>query len=264
MIALFTDFGTRDAYVAQMKGVILSINPQVRLIDLTHDVAPFHIRQAAYLLEQSARYFPAGTIFVAVVDPGVGTMRRPVLIRTRVGKYYVGPDNGLFTHVAERQTLAEAYVLDNTAFFRCPEVSATFHGRDIFAPVAAHLSLGVQPGCFGMGLSDVVLLPETTPRMVGETIQGEIVHVDGFGNVVTNIDSGWLLDIHPGQQVKVTLAGEVLTVPFCKTYSEMPSDTLIGLINSDARFELAVSQGKASNRLPVRAGDPLVLHGVVS
>ena len=260
MIALFTDFGTRDAYVAQMKGAIVSINPHARLLDLTHDLKPFHIREAAYLLEQSARYFPGKTIFVAVIDPGVGTARRPILVRTRADKYYVGPDNGLFTCVVERQRLAEAYVLQEPAFFLCPEVSATFHGRDIFAPVAAHLSLGVDPTRFGPRLAEMVLLPRMAAQRVNQTIQGEVVHIDRFGNVVTNIHAAWLIDVRPGQRLQVTIADDAHTIPFCLTYAEASPGALVCLVNSDAAFEVAVSQGNASERLRVQVGDPILLN----
>src|SRR5262245_8426643 len=155
IIALFTDFGTRDAYMAQLKGAILSLQPTVQLIDLTHEVDAFDIRAAAYLLDASARYFPPGTIFVAVVDPGVGTARRPLLLTTQADKYYVGPDNGLFTRVVQREGLKAAYVLTQSAYFR-RQVSATFHGRDIFGPVAAHLARGVEPAQFGPCIEDLV------------------------------------------------------------------------------------------------------------
>src|SRR4030095_15218849 len=138
MIALFTDFGTRDAYVAQLKGAIVSINPHAVVLDLNHEVGQFDIRQAAYLLERSAAYFPAATIFVAVIDPGVGSLRRPLLLHTGTNKLYVGPDNGLFTRVLAREGLRAAYMLQETAYYRLPDVSVTFHGRDIFGPVAAH------------------------------------------------------------------------------------------------------------------------------
>jgi S-adenosylmethionine hydrolase len=259
MIALFTDFGTRDAYVAQLKGAILSINPHAVLIDLGHDVGQFHIRQAAYLLEKSARYFPAGTIFVAVVDPGVGSARRPLLVHTQAHKFYIGPDNGLFTCVLERELLQAAYILQQTAYFLTPHVSATFHGRDIFGPVAAHLSLGVDPVCFGPCLTEVVTLPRTMPRVVGRTVEGEIVHIDHFGNILTNIPSDLLREIQPGQTVSITIHGTTQTVPFLTTYAEGQKGRLICLISSDNEFEVACRQGSASDYLAAHTGDRIVL-----
>ena len=191
VIAMFTDFGTRDAYVAQLKGAILSIHPTVSLVDLNHDVPAFDVRAAAYLLEASAHYFPAGTIFVAVVDPGVGTTRHPLLIVTKAGKYYLGPDNGLFTWVLEREGLQAAYVLTHTHYFRS-QVSATFHGRDIFGPVAAHLARGVAPEQVGVPIQELVRLSSIWPARMGETILGEVIYLDHYGNIATNIPAAML------------------------------------------------------------------------
>jgi S-adenosylmethionine hydrolase len=223
-------------------------------------VDAFDIGEAAYLLEQSTRYFPARMIFVAVVDPGVGTSRRPVLIRTQADKCYVGPDNGLFTHVVERETLAEAYVLSESRYFRRPEVSATFHGRDIFGPVAAHLALGVPPDCFGPSLTDLVLLPSARAQVVGKTVQGEIRHIDRFGNVVTNITPAVLAEIRPGQRLRITMAGNERLVSFHKTYGDAAPGELICLINSDEAFEIALPRGKAAACLTVQVGDRVVFE----
>jgi S-adenosylmethionine hydrolase len=259
MITLFTDFGSRDAYVAQMKGVILGINAQVPLVDLTHEVTPFDIRQAAYLLEQATRYFPAGTITVAVIDPGVGTARRPMLLETPAGKWYVGPDNGLFTRIIGREGLAAAYELRDASYFRVPAASATFHGRDIFAPVAAHLSRGVPPERFGPPISDPVLLPHTRPHEADRLVCGEVIHIDHFGNVITNIGRADLGGITPGRDLDLTLGETTRRVPFCSTYGERPAGALITLINSDAAFEIAMPQGRASAALAARVGDRLRL-----
>ncbi len=258
-ILLFTDFGTRDAYVAQLKGAILSINPRVALIDLTHDVPPFDIRQAAYLLGQATRYLPSGSIVVAVVDPGVGSARHPVLIRTQANNYYIGPDNGLFTRVLESELLGEAYVLQASAFFLNPEVSATFHGRDIFGPVAAHLSLGIVPRQFGPYVTDLVLLPTSGPTVEGRTVQGEVAHIDRFGNVVTNITAIHVGDLRAGCKVSITLADISYSACFCTTYADGQPAQLLCLFNSDAAFELALSQGNASTCLAVKVGDRIVL-----
>ena len=260
MIALFTDFGTRDAYVAQIKGAIVSINPHAQLLDLTHDIEPFNIREAAYLLEQSTRHFPARTIVVAVVDPGVGSARRPIVLRTLADKFYVGPDNGLFTRVIESERLAQAYLLQNPAFFRSLAVSATFHGRDIFAPVAAHLARGISPWRFGPAVTDLMLLPQPSMDLDGRTIRGEVIHVDGFGNIVTNIGATYLADLRAGQQIQVTFANATRRLPFCRTYAEAPPGSLIGLINSAATFEVAVCQGRAVQHVAVQIGDPIILE----
>lgn len=263
MIALFTDFGTRDAYVAQMKGAIVCINPQVQLIDLNHEVGQFDLRAAAYLLEASARYFPAGTIFVAVVDPGVGSSRRPLLIHTQADKFYIGPDNGLFTRVLEGEGLRAAYILTQPAYFREPQVSATFHGRDIFGPVAAYLTLGVSPARLGSSIAEVITLPQTRPRLEDNTIVGEVLHIDHYGNVVTNITADLLGAFHFGQRLACTVGGTTYPIPFVRTYAEGAPDELIGLINSDNAFELAISRGHASTSVEVQVGDSLGLRGEV-
>ena len=258
IIALFTDFGTHDAYVAQLKGAILSLHPTVQLIDLTHEVGVFDVRTAAYLLDAAARYFPAGTIFVAVVDPGVGTARRPLLLATQADKCYVGPDNGLFTRVLARERLKAAYVLTQSAYF-LPQVSATFHGRDIFGPVAAHLARGVEPAQFGPQIEDIVQLPYTQPQRLGETISGEILHLDHFGNIATNIPAALCTDCVPGQMVTCTVADHTQVMPFVETYGAGPQDHLVCLINSNGEFEIALPYGAAAAQLGVKVGERVVV-----
>jgi S-adenosyl-L-methionine hydrolase (adenosine-forming) len=259
MIALFTDFGTQDGYVAQVKGVILSMNPHATLVDLSHDMQPFDVPQAAYLLEKTTRYFPAGTIVVAVVDPGVGSARHPLLVCTQASKFYVGPDNGLFTRVVERQGLREAYILEQEAYFRTPRVSATFHGRDIFAPVAAHLSLGIAPACFGQRLTELVTFPLMQPRREGQTIEGIVLHIDHFGNILTNIAAALLHGVRPGQDITIALSGITRPVPFCRPYADGAPHALMCLINSNEEFEIACAQGRAIEQVHTHVGDRLVI-----
>ena len=258
VIALFTDFGTRDAYVAQLKGVILSIHPTAQLVDLTHEVRAFDVRAAAYLLDAAARYFPARTIFVAVVDPGVGTARRPVLVVTQVEKCYVGPDNGLFTRVIERERFQAAYMLTQAAYF-LPQISATFHGRDLFGPVAAHLALGVAPDQFGPRLEALVQLPHTRAQRIGRTVIGEVIHLDHYGNVATNIPSEMLTDLVPGQWLTLTLTEHTHVLPFVETYGARPQEQLVCLINSNDVCEIALPHGNAAACLAVQVGDRVVL-----
>lgn len=263
MIALFTDFGRRDAYVAQMKGAILAINPQVRLIDLNHEIGQFDISGAAYVLAASTRFFPPGMIVVAVVDPGVGSSRRPLALQTQADKWYVGPDNGLFSRVIEREGMRLIHALESAAYFRSPQVSATFHGRDIFGPVAAHLSLGVSPEQLGPRVHDVITLPQLPPQVVGSSVMGDIVHIDHFGNVITNIASTLLAHLQWGQHVACTIDGHVYTLPFVQTYAHGLPDQLISLINSDDAFEVAMARGSAADRLRVRVGERVQLEPVV-
>ncbi len=198
LIALLTDFGTQDAYVAQMKGAILTICPHAQLVDLNHEVGQFDVRGAAYVLAASAAFFPAQTIVVAVVDPGVGSERRPVMLQTASDKWFVGPDNGLFTHVLAREGFRRAAVLDQPVYYRAADLSATFHGRDIFGPIAAHLAAGVDPEELGSAMPELLLvtLPLTPPRQVGPVLMGEVQHIDHYGNVVTNLTPA-LLDAWP-------------------------------------------------------------------
>lgn len=263
MIALFTDFGQRDAYVAQIKGVILSINPQARLLDLNHDVGHFDIRAASYLLEISARYFPAGTIFVAVVDPGVGSARRPVIVQTQAEKLYVGPDNGLFTRVIQHEGVSAAFTLTVAAYFRTLQLSPTFHGRDVFAPVAAHLSLGVTPSQCGPLVADLVQLPTAAPQVDGAIVTGEVLHIDHFGNIITNIPGALLPAWIDTGLVTVTLASVTYTVPFVQTYASVAPQHFVCLRNSDDLFELAMNQGNAAAHVRAHAGAKVVLRPAV-
>ena len=259
MITLFTDFGSQDVYVAQVKGAILSINPHAILIDLSHDVGPFDVPQAAYLLEKATRYFPAGTIVVAIVDPGVGSLRHPLLLCTGAAKFYVGPDNGLFSWVVARQGLRDAYRLEQEAYFRTPRVSATFHGRDIFGPVAAHLSLGVAPGCFGQRLSEVMTFPHHMPRVEGQTVEGLVLHIDHFGNILTNISAVLLNAVQPGQDLRVSIGDITCTMPFCRTYADGEPHALVCLINSNEEFEVACPQGRAIEHMRASVGDRVLV-----
>lgn len=258
MIALCTDFGTRDAYVAQMKGAIFSINPAVTVLDLNHDIGQFDIRQAAYLLAASCRYFPAHTIFVVVVDPGVGTARRPLLVHTQADKYYVGPDNGVLTLVLEHEGWHHAYVLQQVGYFR-DRISSTFHGRDIFAPVAAHLANGVAATAFGPEVEEVVRLPYHKAQRQGQVITGEIIHIDHFGNVITNIPAAFLSTLTPGHMLTVAVQEHTHRVPLLTTYGTAPAGQLFGLINSSDAFELALPQHNAAAALHVHPGELVTL-----
>ncbi|HVF57630.1 MAG TPA: SAM-dependent chlorinase/fluorinase [Pyrinomonadaceae bacterium] len=186
IITLLTDFGTADYFVGAMKGAILSVNPRAQVLDITHDIPAHDIEAGAFTLVAAFDAFPAGTIHVAVVDPGVGSARRAILVAGG-GYFFVGPDNGLFGHVYERLREFRVFQLTNESFFRQP-VSATFHGRDIFAPVAGALSAGTGPESFGELITDFVRLSHPSPRRLrGGTLEGSIIHIDRFGNCITNI-----------------------------------------------------------------------------
>jgi len=256
VIALFTDYGWEDPYVAQLKGVILTINPAARILDLTHTVPPFNVSEGAYLLEESAEEFPAGTIFVAVVDPQVGTARDPVLVETAKGKYFVGPDNGLFTEVVDREGFSKAWKLDKPEFFRPGSASATFHGRDMFAPVAAHLAAGVDPEKMGTPIKNLMMLPIKDPTFSSGTISVQVLHIDRYGNVVLNLrnDSEVAAKLKDGNLVKISIGKESYSGPLVKTYGDGEKGRLILLYGGNGLLEIAMNQGSASKQMKVEPG----------
>jgi S-adenosylmethionine hydrolase len=263
IITLTTDFGLTDAYVAVMKGVVLTINPEVRLVDICHTINPQDIAQAAFVLGTAYQSFPKGTIHLVVVDPGVGSQRKAVVVRTPLADF-VAPDNGVLSYVIEHSSPGptedkqrrepgagpEAFAITNARFWRKP-VSPTFHGRDIFAPVAAHLSLGRSPADFGERITSLVTLPLIRPRQEPDgSVVGHILHIDSFGNLITDITSedlpsnGEPLDIKVGSQIIHGLS---------LSYAE--GEGLLALIGSSNRLEISVKGGSAHNLLNTGIGD---------
>jgi S-adenosylmethionine hydrolase len=254
IITLTTDFGLTDAYVAAMKGVILSIAPGAQIVDVSHDVEPQNIREAGFLLESVLPHFPEGTAHVVVVDPGVGTERLPIAMRLP-GAYLVGPDNGVLPASLARLGLvdpcsgavsapAEAVELRNRELFS-GTVSATFHGRDIFAPVAAHLASGTPLSTLGPSLQRLVTLPAQHPLQEETLIRGEVIHVDHFGNLITNIR---------GEDVPRSIAVEIggaVVQGLVRTYQERE---LAALVGSTGYVEIAERNGNAARRLRAHVG----------
>jgi hypothetical protein len=255
LITLLTDFGPDDAYVGTMKGVILRINPDVRLVDLTHAVPPQRILAGALMLRNAVGFFPDGTIHLAVVDPGVGSARRPILIETDRG-FLVGPDNGVLCPAAAVMGRRGVRSLANEKFFLHP-VSQTFHGRDIFAPVAAHLSRGVTPEELGPVLDLIVALELPVPRRSGGTIAGEVVHVDHFGNLMTNISAD-ALPHFPAQQVCVSIGGTSIGT-LLAMYSAAPEGAPLALVGSWGTVEIAVRNGSAAKMFTAAPGTPVTV-----
>ncbi len=257
LITLLTDFGARDAYVASMKGVILSLNPAVTLVDLSHEVDPQDVRAGALILAEAAAYFPPGAIHLAVVDPGVGSRRRALAARCR-GHYWVGPDNGLFHLIFRRAADLAVVSLTNPAYFR-PRVAATFHGRDIFAPVAAHLSLGVDLAAFGPRVTDPVALNFPDPVFTPAAIKGEIIRVDRFGNLVSNVPAAdltaWL-----GRDRLHLRVGSLLFQGLSQTYTDAAPGEFLALTGSHGFLEIACAQGDAARRLQAAVGLPLEIR----
>ena len=252
VITLTTDFGTRDTYVAEMKGAILSIIRDVQLVDITHEVTPHDILEGALALEAAAPRFPPTTIHMAVVDPGVGTARRGLAVASRE-QMFVGPDNGLFTPFLDDRGW-RAFEL-RAAEFRRTEVSRTFHGRDIFAPAAAHLARGVEPERLGPPVTDPIRLAWPEPRIGADRVGGAVVHVDRFGNLVTSIHADAIGPLGAGVMVRV--AGKSL--PLVRTYGDLRRRGLGALVGSSNRLEIAVNTGSAAKALGVGRGAPVVV-----
>lgn len=259
LVALFTDFGSGDPYVAQLKGAIKTIHPDSEILDLSHDNAAFDIATASYILSKSTRTLPAGTVIVAVVDPGVGSHREGLVVRTQIGRVYVAPDNGLLTEVLAREGLSEARILQNPKLNLPGSSSATFHARDIFGPVAAHLVSGVSLESCGPKAEKILRLPRPLATVMANQAKGQILYIDHYGNILSNIPGSELTKLKPGQLLSLTLRGKNISVPFLRTYAEAPADRPFALINSDGELEIAIAKGHAAKELGAKVGDPLVL-----
>ncbi len=251
IVTLLTDFGTRDGYVGAMKGVILARCPEAQLVDLAHEIEPGDVASASFALAVAAPHFPPGTVHVAVVDPGVGSARRGLALELGEQRY-VGPDNGTFGEVLAQAGAARPSVrsLENAALWRAP-VSPTFHGRDVFAPIAAHLAAGGRLEDVGPALAPdaLVRLAASEPTGSGGALRGSVIHVDRFGNLVTNLRPG----AGPGRaDACVEIAGRVL--PVVATYADAPSGALVALVGSSGRLEIAVNGASAAERLGAGVG----------
>jgi S-adenosylmethionine hydrolase len=257
IITLTTDFGPKDPYVAEIKAVILSINPDARIVDVTHEVEKFNTRMAAYVLACAAPYFPNGTVHVAVVDPGVGTKRQAVLIQTRRG-FFVGPDNGVLALAAGNQSIERVFSIKNRKLM-LPRISNTFHGRDVFAPVAAHLSNRTRPTEIGPEIHKIL-----TPRFVRtarrkNTLVGEVLYVDGFGNIITNFEKKELDLINIKETVDIKFKKIRLRLKLCKAYEEVEEQKALAIIGSHNFLEVSVNQGNAARKFKVKTGDEIAL-----
>ena len=246
IITLTTDFGLKDAYVGVMKGVILSINMKARIIDISHRIEPGSVGQAGGIISEAYPFFPNGTIHVAVVDPGVGGERRPIIVVSN-GHLFVGPDNGLFWSIISSDPKAGIIHLTRPEYF-LPHPSNTFHGRDIFAPVAAHLSSGMDPLEMGPGISDPLPLRAPIPRRTENVLSGQVIRVDHFGNLITNILKKDIKSFLRGGRPEIRLKHLVIK-GMLKTYSETGRGGLLALIGSSGYLEIAVNLGRASDRL---------------
>jgi len=259
LVALFTDFGSGDPYVGQLKGAIKTIHPESEILDLSHENAAFDISVASYLLAKSTRTLPAGTVIVAVVDPGVGSSREGLVVRTQAGRIYVAPDNGLLTEVLAREGLAEVRYLQNPKLILPGPSSATFHARDIFGPAAAHLVAGVSLDSCGPKADKIIRLPRPLATVMANQAKGQVLYIDHYGNILTNIPGSELTKLKTGQLLSLTLRGKNLSVPFLRTYADAPADRPFALINSDGELEIAITKGHAAKELGAKVGDAVVL-----
>jgi len=255
LITLLSDFGVKDPYVAEMKAVMLSICPEARIIDISHQIEKFNIRMGAFVLVSATSYFPVSTVHVAVVDPGVGTKRRPLIVETR-RYFYVGPDNGLLMLSAQKEGIRHVYNISNPHYM-LPTISRTFHGRDIFAPAAAHLAKGCVPSKFGPEIHDYLIPRFAKPRMGKDGLLGEVLYIDDFGNIVSNISTKDLekVGMKEGCLLYMKFRKKVLKLKFCPSYGEGPVKAPLILIGSSNFLEISVNQGNASKAFKVKIGD---------
>jgi len=257
LITLTTDFGTQDGYVAAMKGVMLSATPSLRFVDLTHDVAPQDVMEAAFLLKTAAWEFPTGTVHLVVVDPGVGTDRRPVAIRAG-GHYFVGPDNGLFSLLLDGDPIDAGVTLDPAQVSPDERLSTTFHGRDLFAPAAARIAAGGALHDLGPGLDELKALHWALPIPDAEGIRGWVVHIDHFGNCITNIPRSLLEERRDGRGV-ACYVGTGVVRGLRQTYGTVEKGEPLLVVGSSDVLEIAVNSGNAATMLNIRKGAPVNL-----
>lgn len=257
LITLTTDFGYRDPFVGIMKGVILAINPSVRIVDLNHGLPPQDLLAAAFSLDASVRFFPKGTIHLGVVDPGVGSERRPLMIASE-GHFFIGPDNGIFTLALEDREIDQIVELSSDKYHLKP-TSSTFHGRDIFAPAAAHLSLGTSPEKLGKPVKEIKRLPWPQVIRTDQLIQGEIVYIDGFGNLITNVHEHDLRGLQ-SEHFTVSL-GPLAVQGLAPSYTSGGEGGYAALINSWGLLEISLFKGNAHLRTGAKIGDRVHIRG---
>ena len=269
IITLTTDFGTSDVYVGVMKGVILSINPDVEIIDITHSVSPQDIYEAAFTIRAAYRYFPKDTIHVVVVDPGVGSERQPIVCQTDIA-YFVCANNGVLSRVlqdteTDDTNTPKSVVIENASYI-LPQVSNTFHGRDIFSPVAAHLSLGVALSEFGTPIQDLVRFTVPTIQTIDNTLTGQIIKIDSFGNLITNISedtlTAFLLSASNDAEAVdfEIIAGNTSITRLNSFYAESEAGEPLAIIGSFGLLEIAINLGNAETVLGMKRDDRIVVR----
>ncbi len=266
VVTLLTDFGNRDHFVAGMKGVILGINNQVRVVDISHTVTPHAVEEAAFILNACYHYFPDGTVHIVVVDPGVGSSRRGLLVTTS-RYFFIAPDNGVLTHIFDNEQSVEVRQIENRQF-RLDAEGATFEGRDVFAPSAAWLTRGQTSGAYGRLVSDYHKLQIPKPEIRDGVLHGRVAYIDHFGNVITDITTGdiqawrtWQAGQSGGERQGMTITIGNVTIDNLKThYAQGSSDTPEALINSNGHLEVFMKETHAARALHVTTGNPVALR----
>jgi len=261
-IVFMSDFGTADDSVAICKGVMYGIAPNVRIVDLTHQVTPYSIEDGARFLFGATPYFDPGTVFVAVIDPGVGSSRRAVVVKSERGQFFVLPDNGLMTLVEDRDGVDAAREITNSDWMIGAKISSTFHGRDIFSPVAAHLARGDDWTMVGPKIKNLVRLDLKTATIDDKGLSGEVIATDGpFGNLVTNIPANEFLKLgyQRGERLKITVAGREIELPFVKTFSDVPLKQPLLFIDSRGRVSFALNQASFAAVYKIEPPQPVLI-----
>jgi S-adenosylmethionine hydrolase len=256
IITLTTDYGTRDAFVASVKGVILKLNPQSQIIDISNEIAPQDIWEAAYVLKSAYSHFPQGTVHTCVVDPGVGSGRRPIIVVTE-SYYFVGPDNGVFSMIYQEAERLRVHHITSTHYF-LPSSGPTFHGRDVFAPVASWLAKGIPSANFGDEITDYVKLGVPVPKISPTAIEGNVVHIDRFGNLITNIgsrDVQQLLAAAGANSLPIVTIGGKEIRGLKKYYAESAVGEPGAIVNSSDALEIFLYKQNARAALSVKRGD---------
>lgn len=254
VVGLLSDFGLKDPYVAEMKAIILSICEDAHIIDISHGIRKFDVRMGAFLLASAVPHFPKGTVYVAVVDPGVGTERRSIVVETK-RSLLVGPDNGLLVLAAQREGAKHVHEITNTAL-TLTRVSKTFHGRDIFAPTAAHLANGQPSSTVGPEIKDYVVPKYAKSAWKDGILIGEVLHIDDFGNIITNISEEDLsrIGVKQGASLLARLERKVLRLEYGSAYGDVDVNELLAVIGGYDFLEIAINQGNAAEKLKARVG----------
>ena len=265
LIIMITDFGAKDFYVGAMKGAMYKVFSQAKIDEISHGVSKFDIKEGAYTLAKAAPEFPTGTVFVGVIDPGVGTQRKPIAMKTENGNYFVAPDNGLLTLIVDSMGVVEVREITNRDIMRQDVQSSTFHGRDIFGPAAAHLAKGFAFEKIGPVLKEYVQLPISFAKIVDDAVVGQIDVIDEYGNVITNIrpDLFEKLGILRGQTIEIEFNHQRrVSCTYVKAYGDAPVGSFVGLFGSGGVYEIAINQGNLAEELKLEVPGKCIVRKV--